>query len=93
MRYVVYCNLTHYIVDITIKYSVKVIDTTPNYLFIMNDLADELKDLDTQIVTLRVKKRIVALIDKERAKYSTPRSSWFTQAAVEKLERLGHEIN
>lgn len=44
------------------------------------------------IVTLRVKKAIVELIDKDRSKFSTPRSSWITQAAVEKLEKLGYEI-
>lgn len=51
------------------------------------------KDSDEQIVTLRVKKSVVELIDKERSKYSTPRSSWITQAIVEKLEKLGYEIN
>ena len=58
----------------------------------MNNDTDDTSDLDTQIVTLRVKKYVVALIDKERAKYSTPRSSWVTQAVVEKLEKLGYEI-
>lgn len=48
---------------------------------------------DEQIVTLRVKKNVVELIDKERYKFSTPRSSWITQAVVEKLEKLGYEIN
>ena len=45
-----------------------------------------------KMVTLRMKKIIVALIDKEREKFSTPRSSWIIQAAVEKLEKLGYEI-
>ncbi len=45
------------------------------------------------VVTLRMKKWVVALIDKERSKFSTPRSSWITQASVEKLEKLGYEIN
>lgn len=45
-----------------------------------------------QIVTLRVKKNIVELVDKERTKFSAPRSSWIIQAIVEKLERLGYEI-
>ena len=44
------------------------------------------------LVTLRMKKTIVSLIDKERSKYSSPRGSWITQAVVEKLERLGYEI-
>ena len=44
------------------------------------------------IVTLRVKKNIVDLIDKERSKFSAPRSTWITQAVVEKLEKLGYEI-
>ncbi len=47
---------------------------------------------DEQIVTLRVKKNIVELVDKERTKFSAPRSSWIIQAIVEKLERLGYEI-
>lgn len=47
---------------------------------------------DEQVVTLKVKKKIVALIDEERAKYSAPRSSWVIQAIVEKLEKLGYEI-
>jgi len=48
---------------------------------------------DEQIVTLKVKKKIVELIDTERNKFSSPRSSWIIQAIVEKLERLGYEIN
>ena len=51
------------------------------------------KKTEEQIVTLRIKKSIVELIDKERTKYSAPRSSWITQAIVEKLEKLGYEIN
>jgi hypothetical protein len=45
-----------------------------------------------QMVSLRVKKSIVDLIDKERSKYSSPRSSWIIQSVVEKLERLGYDI-
>ena len=61
----------------------------------MNKDLDELLNKKTEelIVTLRIKKSIVDLIDKERAKYSSPRSSWITQAVVEKLEKLGYEIN
>jgi hypothetical protein len=60
----------------------------------MSESPEELenKNIDEQIVTLRVKKKIVELIDKERSKYSSPRSSWIIQAVVEKLERLGYEI-
>lgn len=47
---------------------------------------------DEQIVTLKIKKKIVDIIDLERSKYSSPRSSWIIQAIVEKLERLGYEI-
>ena len=47
---------------------------------------------DEQVVTLKVKKKIVEIIDLERGKYSSPRSSWVIQAIVEKLERLGYEI-
>ena len=46
-----------------------------------------------KMVTLRVKKTIIAMIDKDREKFSTPRSSWIIQAAVEKLEKLGYEVN
>jgi hypothetical protein len=45
-----------------------------------------------KMVTLRIKKTIVSLIDQEREKFSTPRSSWIIQAAVEKLEKLGYDI-
>jgi hypothetical protein len=45
------------------------------------------------MVTLRIKKRIVDLIDKERSKFSIPRSSWIIQAVVEKLEKLGYDID
>ena len=44
-----------------------------------------------QMITLRIKKSIVSLIDQERGRFSTPRSSWIIQAAVERLERLGYE--
>ena len=49
--------------------------------------------VEDQVVTLRIKKNIVNLIDKERSKYSAPRSTWITQSIVEKLEKLGYEIN
>ncbi len=48
--------------------------------------------LEDHIVTLRIKKSIIELIDKERSKFSAPRSTWITQAIVEKLEKLGYEI-
>lgn len=48
---------------------------------------------DEMVVSLKVKKAIVKLIDNERSMYSMPRSSWVIQAVVEKLERLGLEIN
>ena len=54
--------------------------------------AELLKQSDEQIVTLRMKKNVVELVDKERTKFSAPRSSWIIQAVVEKLERLGYEI-
>ncbi|WP_040614935.1 hypothetical protein [Rickettsia endosymbiont of Ixodes scapularis] len=58
----------------------------------MNIDASSNKDREEQIVTLRIRKNIVELVDKERSKFSSPRSSWITQAVVEKLERLGYEI-
>ena len=48
---------------------------------------------DEMIVSLKIKKAIVKLIDSERTVYSMPRSSWVIQAIVEKLDRLGLEIN
>lgn len=48
---------------------------------------------DEKNVSLRMKKRIVKLVDEEREKFSTPRSSWIIQAVVEKLERLGYELD
>jgi hypothetical protein len=51
-----------------------------------------LKSSEDHVVTLRIKKHVVELIDKERSKFSAPRSTWITQAIVEKLEKLGYEI-
>lgn len=48
---------------------------------------------DEMVVSLKIKKAIVKLIDSERSVYSMPRSSWVIQAIVEKLDRLGLEIN
>ena len=45
------------------------------------------------VVTLRMKSNIVELVDRERAKFSAPRSTWITQAVVEKLEKMGYEID
>lgn len=45
------------------------------------------------VITLRVRKKVSDLIDIERFKFSMPKSSWITQAIVEKLERLGYEID
>ncbi len=54
---------------------------------------NKFKNSEEQVVTLRVKKNIVELIDKERSKFSAPRSTWITQSIVEKLEKLGYEID
>lgn len=48
--------------------------------------------IDDVVVTLRMKRKIVDLVDIERGKYSAPRSSWITQAVLEKLEKLGFDI-
>lgn len=48
---------------------------------------------DEQVVTLKMKKKIIEIIDKDRGKYSSPRSSWILQAVIEKLERMGYEID
>jgi len=47
---------------------------------------------DEQIVTLKIKKKIVELIDSDREKYQAPRSSWIIQSIIERLERLGYEL-
>jgi len=44
-------------------------------------------------VSVRMRKKIVELIDQERRKFSIPRSAWINQAVVEKLEKLGYEID
>lgn len=48
---------------------------------------------DEQLVTLKVKKKIVELIDQDRSKFSAPRSSWIIHSIIEKLEKLGYEVN
>lgn len=47
---------------------------------------------EEQIVTLKIKKKIVELIDLDREKYQAPRTSWIIQAIIERLERLGYEL-
>jgi hypothetical protein len=47
---------------------------------------------DERVVTLKLKNKIVDMIDKERDKYGGPRSSWIVHAIVEKLERMGYDI-
>jgi len=47
---------------------------------------------DEMVVSIRMKKKLVDLIDKERELYNLPRTSWITQTVVEKLEKLGHEL-
>jgi hypothetical protein len=44
------------------------------------------------IVTMRIKKKIVELVDSDREQYSTPRSSWIVQAIINRLERSGYEV-
>ena len=44
------------------------------------------------LVGVKMKKKIIDLIDNERSKFRASRVSWITQAVVEKLEKLGHEI-
>jgi len=45
------------------------------------------------MVSLRIKKNISDLIDKDRSKFSMARSTWIVQSIVEKLERLGYEVD
>ena len=47
---------------------------------------------DEMTVSLKMKKTIVEILDKERAKFKQPRSSWIIQCIVEKLEKIGYEI-
>jgi len=56
------------------------------------NLENKVTSIEEKVVTLRIKKNIIELIDKERSKFSAPRSTWITQAIVEKLEKLGYEI-
>lgn len=44
------------------------------------------------VVSIRMNKKVIELVDKERKRINTPRSSWIVQAVVEKLERLGYDI-
>lgn len=44
------------------------------------------------VVTLRMRNDLLDLIDQDRAKYNMPRGTWLTQVAVEKLEKLGYEV-
>jgi len=55
-------------------------------------LENNVASIEEKVVTLRIKKNVIELIDKERSKFSAPRSTWITQAIVEKLEKLGYEI-
>jgi hypothetical protein len=55
-------------------------------------LENNVTSIEEKVVTLRIKKNVIELIDKERSKFSAPRSTWITQAIVEKLEKLGYEI-
>lgn len=48
---------------------------------------------DEMTVSLKIKKSIVEILDKERAKFKQPRSSWIIQCIVEKLEKIGYEVN
>lgn len=56
----------------------------------MEEVMDEKKE--EIVVSVRMRKIISSLIDKERGKYSMPRSTWIVQTIVEKLEKLGYEI-
>jgi len=51
----------------------------------MSTINPSTKTNEAQVVTLRIRKDVVMLIDKERAKFSAPRSTWITQSIVERL--------
>jgi len=59
---------------------------------VQKDLNNKNYKKDEMIVTMRIKKKIVNLIDSDREKYSTPRSSWIVQAIIDRLERSGYEV-
>ena len=63
------------------------------YGTIMSTINTSNKTDEDQVVTLRIRKDVVKLIDKERAKFSAPRSTWITQSIVERLEKLVYEVN
>ena len=48
---------------------------------------------DEQVISLKVRKVVIDLIDKDRERFRQSKTAWVTQAIVEKLERLGYEIN
>jgi len=52
----------------------------------------EEQDREDRVVTVRMNINIIELVDKERKRINTPRSSWIVQAVVEKLEKIGYEI-
>lgn len=47
---------------------------------------------DETVISIRLKNYIKDMIDLDREKYSTPRTSWIVQAIVERLERQGYDI-
>lgn len=94
LHFVFFCIVRKYLIDIIVY------KTYYNYVLsqislnkdIMKKETNLTKSSEDHIVTLRVKRPIIDLIDKERSKFSAPRSTWITQAIVEKLEKLGYEI-
>ena len=56
-------------------------------------MSNDLKSDIERVVSIRLKKTIIELIDKEKSKFNAPRTTWITQAIIEKLERLGYEID
>lgn len=53
--------------------------------------AESLKD--ERIVTLKVTNKIVDLVDKDRSPTKTPRTAWIMQAIIDRLERLGYDLD
>lgn len=50
------------------------------------------KKPEMQNISLKLNSKIVDTIEKELIKYNMPRSAWITQAIVERLERIGYEV-
>ena len=49
-------------------------------------------DHKEKMISLKVDQEIISLVDKDRSKVKTSRTSWIIQAIVDRLERMGYEV-